>query len=540
MKKLNSAKKQNQTKKIGIIFSVILLAFVLIYIFSGYFLNGIIKPKLVESVNENNKNLNLSVEDLHYNLFSNTFNLGKNKLVYIDSSSNSIDSFLIKVPSIKIDGINWLSYIFYDKVNVSKIIVNEPLINIFGTNNKNDSSYSKKSFSLTSAKILPFNCGELTINSGRFIRINSDHQTIDSIKNFNIQIDKITIDSSKNKNSNLFKNISVKLEGVYKLFTKDGYKLKISTLSLSSFNSSIKIDSINFKPFISEKEFFNRKKFRVDRYIIDIKNFNVNGINISKLINNRDVISDEIKIENFYLNILTPKDKPIKPDYSPKMPNDIFKSLKEKINIKKLLLSNGKLVIESAYKYSNEPAKLPFTNVEAEIKNINNLKSIQTKKTPCEIFAAANLADAGRLSVNMELPLLSKDFSLNYSGTLTSMEAMQLNSQLMIADLVKITSGKVDSIKFDVNVDNGLSSTKVKAIYQNLKIKNLKEESLNGKVEKSTIKTFLANTFVIRKSNPKDGEEKIGRYIFYKKNDDAFMDIIWGNVKGALGDIIGF
>ncbi len=542
LKSTNSNVDFKNASRKKIIFTVGGIAAFIFFIFllSGPFLNGIIKPKILKSINKN-ENIKLVIEDLTYNLFTNNFYLERNSF-YTKNNSEEKDSFKINAPSITIGGINWLNYFFNNKIDVNNIQVNNPQINIYSSKNISKSSSSNSnSFNLKSLNNFLFECSRININSGSLIRKNTEGKTVDSINSFTIQITDIDIDSSNDKDSKFIKNISLDVKGIYKLFVIEGYKLKIGLISVSSSNSSIKIKSINLKPYISDDEFFSRKKFRSDRIIIDINNFEANKFNISQLLKERDIISDGIKISDFYVDILTPKNLPIVPHYSPQMPNEIFRSLKNKIDINALTISKGNLVIESKYDYSKQPAKLAFTNIEADIKNISNIRNKQKTNNNCEIFAAANIADAGRLRVNMNIPLLSKDFSLTYSGTLNSMDPERFNSQLMIADLTKITSGNIDSVWFHVKIENGLSSSKVNAIYNDLKIKILKEEGMNDQPETSSLETFLSNKLVLRQSNPNDeGINKTGTFYYSQKNDDAFMDVVWLSVKGALGDIVGF
>ncbi|MEO8398824.1 MAG: hypothetical protein ABI550_03305 [Ignavibacteriaceae bacterium] len=163
------------TKKTAIILSVVVIFFLLIFLLSGPLLNGIIKPKLLKAINKDDKNLNLSVEDLSYNLLNNDFSLEENKLFFIQSYSGSVDSFIVKAPSITIGGINWLSYIFNDNMNVSKIVIDNPSINIYETGIKNKDTSKNKSGSINS---FPFNLEELSINSGSLVKKNSNSQTI--------------------------------------------------------------------------------------------------------------------------------------------------------------------------------------------------------------------------------------------------------------------------------------------------------------------------------------------------------------------------
>ena len=88
-----------------------------------------------------------------------------------------------------------------------------------------------------------------------------------------------------------------------------------------------------------------------------------------------------------------------------------------------------------------------------------------------------------------------------------------------------------------MNIKNGLSSADLTAIYKDLKVKAVNKKSLN--IE-SPLETFISNNFVLKESNPENGKEDKGTFYYSKKNDDAFLDIIWLSVKGALGSIVGY
>ncbi len=533
---------KNKSKKYILAISVVLGIIAILWLFCGPFMNGVIKPKLVNKINSN-KSVKLSVDDLHYNLLSNSFHFSQSSITKIYNPSSSIDTLIIIVPKISISNINWFKYIFSNDYSLGKISIDYPSVRIVEkkSNNGNTNSKDKKSFNIKSIKKFPLNCDQLVITEGTYTRENSHLQIIDSVKSFSIRLSDIELDSTDKNNSNIISDFSIKANGIYKLFVDDGYRLKVDSISFSEDENSLKIKAINFEPYITDEQFFDRKKYRTDRYVLDLNDFEIKDVDIASLVNKGDIIIDEIKINNFYWDILTPKYMPIEPAYNPQMPNEIFKSIERKIDINIISVSNGNLVVQSGYDYSKKPAKLSFTNVKAEIKNVSNIKNKQGENNPCTIDAAANIADAGRLTVKMNLPLLSKKFSMNYSGSLSSMNPERLNSQLMVANLVKIVSGKIDSVDFAVEVENGLSTARAHAFYDNLKIEKIKKEGLNTQPENSSLQTFLTNQFIIRHSNPNEkGKEKSGRFYYSRKNDDAFMDIVWLSVKGALGDIIGF
>ena len=93
---------------------------------------------------------------------------------------------------------------------------------------------------------------------------------------------------------------------------------------------------------------------------------------------------------------------------------------------------------------------------------------------------------------------------------------------------------------FSVHVLNSAADIYVKPLYQDLKIEQLNENSTEGGIIKKA-GSFIANTFLIRASNPnKKGQIKIGNFIYLRGKRDTFLDVLWSSLKNGLGEVVGF
>lgn len=114
--------------------------------------------------------------------------------------------------------------------------------------------------------------------------------------------------------------------------------------------------------------------------------------------------------------------------------------------------------------------------------------------------------NAAEMSLNVSMPLSSREFSVNYSGTLGRMDCRRLNQWLEVIEGIRIKSGVLEK-----------------------------------GIDKKLI-TFLAKAVKIRETNMPDGSDpaKTGEVKYSRKSDDAFIQVMWFALRNGLGDIVGF
>lgn len=542
----NKIWKSTTYRVLFFVFAFILVLFVFIQVFSDPILKSIADNKILPNINKNSRN-HIEFNNLHYNLFTNSLNISNCRLNFIDSSSSGNSKYLVNIPSFSASGINWFRLLFGNGVSFSEIKIKRPEFKIYSSSNGNEQDKKTKPtktlFDYSFVKKLPERLNPILVDkfevdSANFeMKIDKNSEVVnEDINLLSLTIKKIKLDSAAIDDSlNLIaaNNILLTASKIERKNISSGDLLTVDSLHINTLDSVITVKNLSFKPFLNLDSYFAKRKYRSDRYVINFHSINLHGIDFKNFMWKKEIISSQMKAKNFLIDILTDKRLPINPSCCPKMPNEILKNLDVKFDLKNINLKNGELLIKSLQDWSKKPAVLSFTNINTEI---NNICSIFGKNDICAIDANANLADRGKLQLNLKYPLQSQMLNFNYTGSLDSMSAIPLNNWLEVENLVRVKSGKIDKITFSGDVEDGITKISEKPLYHNISIKKL---SKTDKGEE-TIASFLFNTFKLRKSNPDDNGTKAVTIFYTKKDEDAFLDVLWIPIRNGLGKVVGF
>jgi len=530
---------------------LLFLFFLVVLIFADPILNNLVKDNLVVKANSG-YNTTLHIDDMSYHLFSNSVEATGIRLLYKDSSLTGISTYDIIIPSFEISGINWAGVIFGSGLSLRTIIIDRPVLQIKSESHENQQNEKKdegnekqkhsplfeKSFiSGFPSRINPLYINKLEIRSGKLFRNSkTDDETIkDTISNFNLGISGIMIDSTLSDSSLTYiiaQNFQIDAQNIVRKYVEGGNILAVDSLSASGKDSLLTIKKFSYRPFLSRKDYFARKKYRADRRIIKIADLEMKGIDFGSVVQRSIFTASSAVINDFFVEILTDKRKAISPSYAPKMPNEILRSMNFGININKLKFTRGIINVEALQENSDTAAVLPFSKVSAEIFNLGNLKRSNQYAV---IRAEGNMFKAAQLSLQVHLDQKSKELNYTCKGKLDSMDVQPMNQWLEIDELVRITNGHTSKIDFNSEMQNGKAHAIVTPVYENLELK-----MLNKKKEEKKIKTFLAKIFTIRKNNPEDGKLKTGQEDYVGTDDNTFFDELWIPVKKALGEVVGY
>jgi len=142
----------------------------------------------------------------------------------------------------------------------------------------------------------------------------------------------------------------------------------------------------------------------------------------------------------------------------------------------------------------------------------------------------------------MAIPLTSKDFSLRYSGSISTMDVTVLNSFIEAGEYQRIKSGILQSAKFNIIVNSGHASGTLIAEYKDLTLSKLNQDTGSEKGFLDRVSSFLSKIFVIRGTNMPDenGSMKIGETTYTRNPNDYFFQFVWFALRNGVADIVGF
>jgi hypothetical protein len=195
-------------------------------------------------------------------------------------------------------------------------------------------------------------------------------------------------------------------------------------------------------------------------------------------------------------------------------------------------LNYGERVVAGA-----APGVLTFTALNLRAEDISNRGG---GSSAIRLKAQGKLMDAGTLKVMMTIPLKGPDVSLRYSGTLSSMDLTRLDAFLDRAEHIRIKSGRVSEVAFEVQVIAGQAHGRVHASYRDLKMAVLDQATGTEKGLGHRLASFLMNAFRLRHGNGPDtaAAVKEGKVDYQKKRDDTFMQVVWFSLRSGVLDLI--
>lgn len=318
------------------------------------------------------------------------------------------------------------------------------------------------------------------------------------------------------------------------------YDVRFAQMRLSTRDSSLVIDSLWLTPRVSDTEFFKRSKTRTDRFKLFLPHLACHGIDYRSLIFGTGALARHLHIEGLSLDVLTDKRYPLpKHTFTPKMPNEAFRSLPLPIRIDTLTVQNGRV----SYRVQNpadKPCALSFERIAATATNLTNDSLKMTPHTPAILDATAWLLGTGAIYAHLEMPLLSETFDMRLHGRLGKFDVTALNAFTASEARVSFSSGTVEKVWFNLSVKNGYASGTVHALYRNLALNILPQNRREKAGFMEGVLSFIANTFVIYRDNThrKDTPARTGKISLKRKPKQPFFDFLWQSLWQGLQHIM--
>ena len=139
------------------------------------------------------------------------------------------------------------------------------------------------------------------------------------------------------------------------------------------------------------------------------------------------------------------------------------------------------------------------------------------------------------------------DLSKNKTGEfdadveLNQMEKEIINPVAETLGGVQLKNGILQGIKGHVEGNNFRINGNISATYRDLNIVALKKETgQNGKIKKKKVTSFIANTFLIKNSNPSPGEDtRRPEFSIERDHHSHFFNFVWQAFLSGILKTIG-
>lgn len=529
-----------------------ILIFLVLSIFAAsWYISAKIKPLVTRELKQlvhtsTNGLYQLAFADIYTNILTGSATISAVKivpdtLVYQRLIKREIapnNLFYIELEELKIARFHPFSLYFGKKVEVDLLLFQRPKVIMinrhfdFNDNRpprprKSPYEYIAKLFKSLRVKTVNFH----SVNF-KYINNNGPVPEVDSVANLNVTLKDWLIDSlSASDTSRLYllKDINVYVND-YRYATPDSmYYISVNQFDFTASTGKINIKQFALTPRHSEEQFAKVAGYARDRFHIALNNINLNGINLPLYIQRKELLANEMSIEDGFVNVFNNNSYPkLNKNRTGSFPHQLLQRLKNTLTIKKINLSNIDISYAEFDRTSKQKGKIVFQQTGGTISNATNAKEAKQKNPMMYASLYSKVMGQGKLAVDFNFNLAAAKGNFGYKGTLEHLDGRKLNEIVKPLGLLQVNKGMINKLTFDINADQDIAKGRIDFLYNDLAVSLLKKEEGRDRLRKMGLLSILANALVLYSDNPsKDGKYTSAK-INYKRDPTAsFFNFIW-------------
>ncbi|MCC8408425.1 hypothetical protein LJ707_05750 [Mucilaginibacter sp. UR6-1] len=523
----------------------------------NHYLKPMLQDKLRSSIRESSDSLYIA------DFTEAEINLLQGKIV-IDNATLKVDTavyhakkkaggapnnlYSLKVKQVMLTGVKALKFYFSKKIDVGRVILIEPEIDMsYEANNTEDkpAKDNRTIWQRISKSLRSIRVGEIVLDGLKFRHIDYSHKRplLTEISQVNLHAADLFIDSTTQNDTSRFfycRDVTTEIKN-YSGKTPDAlYLYDIKSIKLSTQYKQLCIQGIKLKPF-NNLLFFN--KTRGDRFNISLDSVQLNRFDFMNYYKYRTFTVAGLRLVNGTINIYKAPNKlstPAKENVN-SFPHVALRNLDFGLRVDTVTLKKLNILYTEYNKKSKKTGTLTFSNTSGRMFNITNNKRALQKNNMCRIDITSYFMGKGRLDVKFGLNLTDKDAAFSYRGSLGPMELSGINRGVAPISMVKVTSGNLKRLDFNIDANRYRAKGKVTMLYDDLKIGILKLDEDDGKLKKKGLMSILANHLVIERNNPDEPGKtpRSANINFIRPVNYAFFKLVWKTLFSGIKECAG-
>ncbi len=315
------------------------------------------------------------------------------------------------------------------------------------------------------------------------------------------------------------------------------YQFRCARMQASVPDSELIANQSELRPITGDEAFFASRNCRSTRYRVVVPECRVTGLVYRELLQGTSYQARSIELSRPSLDTLVHTDQQPAPDHHPLMVHEALAAIRSPLQVDHIRVIQGEVFYRERLMPGTEPGVLIFGNLDLSASGISNRGE---SAAAIALRGQADFMNAGKLRVEMSIPIHPSDLSLHYSGSLGAMDLTRLDAFLENAERLRIKSGTVHAATFDIKAAAGKAQGHVRASYSDLQVVVLDEEILTAKGFDNRIASFLVNVLKIRNSSSSQSPDAIaeGMVEYKRESDDTFLQFIWHALRSGVLDAI--
>jgi hypothetical protein len=491
---------------LGIVFATILIKLVTIVFFEPS-----VESKIQSSLNEKSRDYIFEIGRVHILLISRGIKIDT-ILIYSKSDGAAQDQ-IAKIDYIKFKGINLLKAIFRHDIDIRSITIS------------NCSTKDKFPFSgqAVTSIVSPL---EIRIDRVFFDKLNLSLQNATNAQSFTVKegvlkISDLIVEKHDTLSPATFEQFNFEADQLLSVSSDSMYSFSAGKITCSALSNILVIDRLSIQPNYTNYDFTSRYKFQKVCIAAVFDNIYLYDFDAADYFRSGSLISSYVEIGEMDMKAFRDKRKEFRHVNKPAFQEMIY-NYPGNIRIDSIALKNGNITYTVHAEEANEAGSISFNKINSSIYKITNDTVYKTETAFLELKGDAMLMGKGKLTVLLKGRIFDSQNTFSLTGTLTDMDASELNPILEKNAFVYATSGKIDAMNFSFIANNTKAAGKMAMFYHGLDIAVKNKRTDDTTAIKERLISYIANRRIMD-SNPIPGEDVRDGKIDYVRDPERFL-----------------
>ncbi|MVN90293.1 hypothetical protein [Mucilaginibacter aquatilis] len=399
---------------------------------------------------------------------------------------------------------------YYDhKLEIGQIVISKPTLQVHYRQVRGRDTVEKNQITAwqrISPMLKSVHIKQVMLNDVDFTYNDRSGNTlkISAIKEVNLTGNELRIDSLTQHDSTrfyYFKELQIELNNINQPLGRDSlYRLKLKQLNYSTLTSKLLATGVGIVPAVDSA--FIKKGVRT-YYQFDTDTLQLNDFSLKKFNKFRIVYGSNLLLNRGNFVVFANRGLPVpKGNRLQSFPNVALQRIPNSFTLDTVELRNINITYKGYGRRSRKQGSVSFNGTSGSIYNITNNARANAARDTMRIEVTTRLMDSAPLHANIKFNLTDSAKSYSYKGWIGNIDLDRLNKATMPFALIKITSGWLDHMDFDIQANKNVSWGKVALHYHDLKVHLLKVDSAAGNYKHRMLVSLMANALIVKRNNP--------------------------------------
>lgn len=299
------------------------------------------------------------------------------------------------------------------------------------------------------------------------------------------------------------------------------YTFMANGIIYSVTSNTLAVNSFSVRPNYEDYNFTSRHEFQTDRIEADLSNIFVHNFNAAGYFRSGSLMSSYIEIGRLDLHVFRDLRKEFRHVNKPAFQEMIY-HYPGTIQIDSMGLINGNITYTEHAEKANEPGSISFNEIRAKIYKITNDTIYKTESGYIELKGDALLMGKGKMTILLKGRIFDSNNTFSLNGTLSDLEAKELNPILEKNAFIYATSGKLDVMSFGFTANNAEATGNMTMLYHGLQIAVKNKRTDDTTAFGQRFLSLIAKIKVLDSNPIKDKEVRVG-IIYHERDPERFL-----------------